>query len=424
MTDEAGMPKQYNGDRISCRLVRACLEIRSDEIAYYNIEQDNYCLLEIQGVPDGCGIKIAAEWGAEPYHLTTRNRAREIVCQTGYGWKAAFVEHETELYWMLTRTEAVKRYDPILYVRLSNLIVYNEGMARLKLNFTADEQEGPASYIQLEKRPCSLRIDSFEPEEGTVNPPRQPGENNAVLNWCVSGARRCVLNPGNIEVPPVGSMAVSVMKNCIFSLSAFNQNISVEKTTMIYTYGTVSHDLFNVIPHKYYMGCPTAVHWKLQGEVSDIQLWSGGKQLRKDLSPEGSLMEGELQEESDAPEYILSFQRAGESVELCYEREPDERESVILLRISYDEPHDAFHIRWETFKAKRAELLVFYRKKSDSAGEEKQFVNRHELIKISSERRGDERWSLEHDRNFSVHFLLRAVNAYGEEIEKHVECRA
>lgn len=414
MANETERKRSNNIDKVRCRIVDESLEICSDEITYYHIEQENYCLLELDDIPDNCKIKITAEWGPAPYHLTTSNRAKKILCQVGYGWEVAFFEEETEIYWLLTRTKAMRRYEAHLYVRFSNLTVYNEGVARLMLSLVENDQEGPLTYVQLKKRQCPLRIACFEPEEGTVSPPLHSGDTNATLCWCVLGAERCVLNPGNIEVRPVGRLPVSVTKNSVFTLSAFSQKKSVEKSTIIYTYEEIGHDLFSVAPHQYYLNCSTVIRWKLLGNVSHIQLWSGQKQIQKDLPPEG-----EMTNKDGAPEYTLSFLRGEERVDLCYERRPNEREAVLQFQVSYDERLDTFCVQWKTFKVKKSNLLAIFRKESDTDEEKFQFVNRHELITISSSPNGEAFWSLEHDKAFPVIFLLRVTNSYGEEIEKH-----
>lgn len=406
--------------KVRCRLVSSELEIRDDTVAYYNISQDNYVLLEIEDVIGGYGLKISAEWGPEPFHLTTRNRAGEILCQTGYGWSVKYAEEEEEGCWFLTKSEEADQYDARLYVRLSNLIVYREGVARLKLCYTDGAQEGPYSYIQLQKVPCALRIEKFEPETGTVRMTGSSGMADAALTWCVLGAERCVLNPGNRKVPPVGTESVSVTGTSVFTLSAFGRERSIEKSTVVYAYEELNCDLFQVLPPKYYAGCPAEISWKLSGETKGIQLFRDGNLIRGELPGQGTFTDSDF-----GKSYTLAFQRGTRQLELTCDREPDERESVLLFEMDCDERDDTFHLKWETFHGKNIRLYIYYRPRDiiEPDGVSFTYVDRYRRRLISKAARGDERWRLDQDKDYPVYCILRLENVYGEKVEKHLEYR-
>ena len=424
-------------EKVHCYLKESCLEVRDDTVSYYNIEQDNYVLLAADDVSGDYAIKISAEWGQDAHHLTIRYRAGEILCQTGYGWKAEYIEREAEDYWLITRTGDSCQYDACFYIRLSNLKIYRAGVARLALCYTKDGTDGPLSYVQLRKVPPALRIERFEPERGTVTPAAKDGKSSAFarLTWCVLGADRCMLNPGNKEVPPAGAETVLVSNTEAYTLSAFSGGKSVEKCTYIYWYEDVNHDTFQVTPHKYYADCPTTLEWNIKGNVREIQLLKDGELAAVDLKcteNQTRLLGGAV--------YTLKFIRDGKMEELRYEREMDERVCILQFQAKYNERQDAFHIIWETYYALHVKLFVSFRRRAvndrkpeldelpepdrgRTAAEKNGYVNSLEFLPISSKWRGDEWWRLEHDDRFPVYFILQAENVYKERVERHIEYR-
>ncbi len=380
-------------ERPSGRLVAARLEIRDDLIRTYEIEQENYILLEFAEPEErNYGIRIWMDAGVGETELTTAGRMNEILCQAGNGWTAVKeIFAAGAVSWRLSRSEEAEGSCTRIYALFQSVIVYRAGTAQIHFCYCSDDVDGPHSGAEVRKTEQKLRIEGFYPQPGTFDAPDQ----EVLLTWCVLGADSCLLNPGNQKVEPVGSRLVTGLMGRHWTLTAVRGKESAERSIRLFAYQDVVTEYVHIRPEKYLFGGTDELRWNVDADKLVIE-W--GKEQKE--MPVNGLMTVK----NSCSEYVFHRWKDGLELENVYARNPDPKYPVILFDVEAREEtvdggtvETSYLVTWKVGKCERTALNLFYKKEKSA---------QYTLLVRNVKRTGEEIWKVQREEGCPVTFIL------------------
>lgn len=355
-------------------------------------------------------LRLSLFFGKNKESLTLLPEGKEIRCSPGYGWtcKRTVDEDAQRIYWDLDRKEEGELYyEPYLWISFSNITLRKAGIAYLEI---ACREGTFQEYIPIIKEQLPPRITRFSPMAATIRKGQM-----AMLKWETRGARKCVLNPGNIDVGTSGTIEVQPDQDTIYVLDAVgapDQDI-VSKSTRVYLYEEHMENYLIAQPESYYWGSKAAIFYKAGDQSGCFELRTSEFRTAAKIEKK---MENDLRFEITAEGVITAYKAAEQSGSL--QLYPDERQVIIRYVVApmKKESRLSFALGWMTEGAK--EIQLFVRVYSLDADREISGFCDEAVLITSEDEEGETVWSPSHVEGRAKYlFFLRTKNAFGERKE-------
>lgn len=366
-------------------------------------------LLSVYEPEDLKELRLLLSFGKAKESLTLLSEGKEIKCTPGYGWssKRTIDENAQKIYWDLERNkENMQYYEPYLWVSFSDIILRKAGIAYLEITC----KEGTFhEYIPIIKEQLLPQITRFSPVAATIRQGQK-----ATLKWETRGARKCVLNPGNMDVDTSGTMEVQPDQDTVYVLDAIGapEQEIVSKGTRVYLYEAHMENYLIAEPESYYWGSQTTVFYKIGDKSGSFNLRANEFCAANRIEDKGENLIFEIAVDGRITAYQNAKKRG--SLELY----PDE-EQVIMRYVAVpiqDKSKLSFALGWRTVGAKEIQLFV----RVYSMDENRQisgFCDEASLV-TSEEEEGETVWSPDNVLKSAKYlFFLRTKNAVGERKE-------
>ncbi|MDE5698826.1 MAG: hypothetical protein K2I96_15715 [Lachnospiraceae bacterium] len=367
-------------------------------------------LLSVCEPGDLSALRLSLSFGKDMESLTLMAEGKEIKCSPGYGWtcKRTVDEDAQRIHWDLERREeAGLYYEPYLWISFSDITLRKAGIAYLEITC----REGTFhEYLPIIKEQLLPRITRFSPVEATIRKGQK-----AVLKWETRGARKCVLNPGNMDVDTSGMMEVQPAQDTVYVLDAvgaLEQDI-VSKSTRVYLYEEHMENYLIAQPERYYWGSQVTIFYKAGDQSGCFDLrtdeFCSAKRLEKKMGDD-------LRFEITADGEVTAYKAAEKSGSL--QLYPDEQQVIIryVAAPMKKESGLSFALGWVTKGAK--EIQLFVRVYSMDLNREVYGFCDEAVLLTSENEEGETVWSPVHVTGPAKYlFFLRTKNAQGERKE-------
>ena len=367
-------------------------------------------LLSVYEPGDLSTLRLSLSFGKDKESLTLFSEGKEIKCSPGYGWtcKRTADENAQRIYWDLERKEeAGLYYEPYLWISFSDITLRKAGIAYLEVTC----REGTfQEYIPIIKEQLCPQITRFSPVAATIRKGQK-----AILKWETKGARKCVLNPGNIDVDTFGTVEVQPDQDTVYVLDAVGapkQDI-VSKSTRVYLYEAHMENYLIAQPENYYWGSTATIYYKAGDQSGCFDLRTGEFRSAKKIEKK---MENSLRFEITADGEITAYKGAKRSGSLNLY--PDERQVIIRYVVASmkKESRLSFALGWLTKGAK--EIQLFVRVYALDPNKEFRGFCDEAVLLTSEDEEGETVWTPDTVMGRARYlFFLRTKNALGERKE-------
>ena len=323
----------------------------SPDILYVRGSLERGCriLVKVEEAQECETIRFVFSLGSRKNHLTNAERAAKIRARISYGWytQKTLQKENGRLIWEAGRKcENARPGQEELWVEFGGILPLDTGITYMEVW----DGERKVWQLPLWKKENEVGILYFEPREGTV----RQGETTR-LYWETRGAVKCLLQPGNIEVPATGSRQVVIRENSSFQLEAFRADRKAVAQTKVYLYEKSLSNYYRAEPDTYYKGSMSALFWK--NEDTENKKWKITTPFQQ-FSAE-NYKQG--QKIVTGKEVLLEFSddQGNPYTKALVSMKPDQTEGILDYIVTEDiEKPGTFFLRWDTAGGKRMQLFA------------------------------------------------------------------